>query len=186
VPKKEERSKRPHCLVDFRGERGRLVARFDCKGCAREADLASSACWNGVMEAITAMPSLDSIVLAGYVETEYTGAGLEALESFRRVGACARRAGVRAPPSDDRRCASCTMRPSQLFSDCASNLSKGADAGLVALRRATEAMMRGPPAAHCQSCFAASEKDLAFVWNQYRAACGMVLKEAYGIVEGSE
>ena len=94
--KDRARASNAACLVDIIESNGRIVATFDCKACARESDLASDACWKGVSSAVAHSSSLDSIVLAGHVETEYAGRGLEAMEAMRRVGAAARRFSARA------------------------------------------------------------------------------------------
>ena len=174
------------CLVDMRESHGRLSAVFDCKGCSRESDLASDACWHGVTHAIADAPALDSIVLAGHVETEYAGAGLEAMERLRRIGAAARRLSARQAPSDSKTCAGCPLNPSRLFSECSAGFSGGVGPGQAAMGRASAAMMKGPPSTACQSCFNSSEKDLAYLWREYRSACDVILRDAYGIVGGSE
>jgi hypothetical protein len=174
------------CLVEIKESHGRLSAVFDCKGCARESDLSSEACWRGVTSAIADAPSLDSIVLAGHVETEYAGAGLEAMERLRRVGAAARRLSGRPAPSDSKACVSCHLKPASLFAECAAGFARGAGPGQAAVGRASAALMRGPPSQSCQSCYDASERDLAYLWKEYRTACGEILREAYGIVGGSD
>jgi len=176
----------PPCLVEMRESHGRLSAVFDCKGCARESDLSSEACWIGVTGAIADAPSLDSIVLAGHIETEYAGAGLVAMERLRRVGAAARRLAGRAAPSDSKACAGCPFNPSALFVQCSDGFARGVGPGQVAMGRASATLMRGLPAPSCHSCFSSSEKDLAYLWKEYREACGEILREAYGIVGGSD
>jgi len=184
--KGQSQKKDDSCLVEMRESHGRLSAVFDCKGCARESDLSSDVCWRGVTRAIADSPSLDSIVLAGHVETEYAGAGLEAMERLRRIGAAARRLSARPAPSDSKPCSECPFTPSRLFSECSAGFSGGVGTGQAALGRASAAMMKGPPSPSCQSCFNSSEKDLAYLWKEYRSACDEILREAYGIVGGSE
>ncbi|MFH0815645.1 MAG: hypothetical protein V1934_02360 [Methanobacteriota archaeon] len=174
------------CLVEMRESHGGLSAVFDCKGCARESDLASRVCWRGVTSAIADVSSLDSIVLAGYLETEYAGPGLEAMERLRRIGTAARRLAGRPAPSDSKACAECRLNPSRLFAECSAGFSGGVGSGQVAIGRASAAMLRGPPSPSCQSCYNSSEKDLAYLWSEYRASCREILREAYGIVEGSD
>jgi hypothetical protein len=184
--KGQPQKKNSPCLVDMRESHGRLSAVFDCKGCARESDLASEVCWRGVTAAIADTSSLDSIVLAGHVETEYAGPGLEAMERLRRIGTAARRLSARPAPSDSKVCAECPLNPSALFANCSAGFSGGIGPGQAAIGRASAAMMRGPPAPSCRSCFNSSEKDLAYLWKEYRSACEEILREAYGIVGGSD
>lgn len=174
-----------HCLVEIRESHGRLSAVFDCKGCARESDLSSEVCWKGVTSAIADTAELDSIVLAGHIETEYAGAGLEAMESLRRVGTAARRLSARPAPSDSKACTGCPLNPARLFAECSAGFSGGIGSGLAAVGRTSAAMMRGPPAPSCQSCYNTSEKDLSYLWKEYRSACDEILREAFGIVGGS-
>jgi hypothetical protein len=174
------------CLVEMRESHGRLSAVFDCKGCARESDLSSEVCWRGVTAAIADAASLDSIVLAGHVETEYAGTGLEALERLRRIGTAARRLSARPAPSDSKACAECALNPAKLFAECSYGFSGGIGPGQAAIGRASAAMLRGQPSPSCQSCYNSSEKDLAYLWKEYRSACDEILREAYGIVGGSD
>ena len=183
--KGQPRTRDAACLVEMRESHGRLSAVFDCKGCARESDLASEQCWRGVTAAIADASALDSIVLSGHVETEYAGQGLEAMERLRMLGASARRLAGRAAPSDSKTCAGCPFNPATLFAECSSGFAGGVRTGQAAIGKASAAMMSGLPTQSCQSCFKASEKDLAYLWSEYRSACGEILKEAYGIVGGT-
>ncbi len=180
--KDRARASNAACLVDIIESNGRIVATFDCKACARESDLASDACWKGVSSAVAHSSSLDSIVLAGHVETEYAGRGLEAMEAMRRVGAAARRFSARAPPSDSKACSNCGSNPARLFGGCAEGLTGGIRAGHAALAKAELALMGGMPSPSCEGCFRAAEKDLAYLRREYVAICRGIMRDAYGIV----
>jgi hypothetical protein len=173
------------CLMTLVERCGRTVASFDCKGCARESDLSSAACWKGVTSAIAQASSLDSIVLAGHVETEYTGRGLEHLEMMRRASASARGFSSRAAPSDSKACAACALNPSRLFGGCADGLAAGIREGHAAVSKAETALMAGLPAKSCEGCVRASEKDVAYLRAEHSAVCRAIMREAYGIVGGS-
>lgn len=170
------------CPVEMQNTRGRVQAVFDCRGCPGGSDLAGERCWNGVMNALSGSGDVDSIVLAGYTQTEYSGDGLNALSRFLRLKRSAERLSGRAPPSDGGGCATCHARPGIVFSACALGLGTGFRGGQAALLRAGERLRGAERAPSCSSCLDASSRELAYLSSEFERAGRETVRSAYGIV----
>jgi hypothetical protein len=139
-----------------------------------------------VAKALSGAPSPSSIILAGYVETEYSGDGLDKMEGIRRIANAARRAAVRPNSGASKMCAECPARPGVLFAGCASGLDSGLVDGYHAIISAQSALASGSLAnPTCIACRKSASKELDYLWREYMSHCASIIKGAYGIVEES-
>jgi hypothetical protein len=170
------------CLHELRNVRGAISVVFDCKGCAAESDLSSERCWRGVSASLGAYSDVDSIVLSGYTETEYSGPCLEALNKLRRAARAAQRLSSRAPPSGNKTCQSCRARPSSLFAPCAAALLSGPRSAQMAFIVASDTIARVDRSLACKPCLESSTADLTFLWKELDGLCAELVRETFGIV----
>jgi len=170
------------CLHELRNVRGALTVVFDCKGCPGESDLSSERCWRGVSASLGAYADVDSIVLSGYTETEYSGPGLEALATLRKAARTAQRLAARAPPAGNKACNICKARPSILFGPCAAALLSGPRSAQISFIAASDAIARTERSLACNPCLESSTADLTFLWKELDALSVELVRETFGIV----
>lgn len=170
------------CLHELRNVRGSQQVVFDCKGCGADSDLSAERCWRGVSASLGAYSDVDSIVLSGYTETEYTGPGVEALSRLRRAARAAQRLASRAPPQGNKACQSCRARPSLLFAPCAAALLSGPRSAQISFIAASDAIARVDRSLACNACLDSSTADLSFLWKELDALSLDLVRQTFGIV----
>ena len=177
------------------GHEGRdLTLTLACKDCARAAlvecagprsPLSDPRCLGDIIEALSAEPDADTLILAGHIETQLRGPGMQALKGIVSLAGDLSHLSSREPPAGRRDCGRCGLEPRKLFGELRrillADIASFPDAlrgGMARVQSAASA----PPDQACAGCASDTSGDIAFAAEAFNGLAGFIMKQGFQVV----
>lgn len=168
------------------GHEGRdLTLTFACKGCAHKGPVASSRCLHQALEAVASEQGVDTIVMAGHLETQIQAGGMAVLDRLAALANDLNQLSLRQPPAGSRDCARCGAHPGQLFAGLRTTLLSGPPDFPSALKGALVSVQQAsgaPFGAACGRCLGDTSGDLVFIAESFEGLARFIMKQGFQIV----
>lgn len=168
------------------GHEGRdLTMTFACKGCAQKGTVASPRCLRQALEALASEQGVDTIVMAGHLETQIQAGGMAVLDRLALLANDLDHLSLRQPPAGSRDCARCGAHPGELLAGLRTTLVSDPGEFPSAIKGALAGVQRAsgaPFGAACGRCLADTSGDLAFVAESFEGLARFIMKQGFQIV----
>lgn len=168
------------------GHEGRdLTLTFACKGCAQKGPVASPRCLQQALEALASEQGVDTIVMAGHIETQIQAGGMAVLDKLAILANDLNHLSMRQPPAGSRDCVRCGAHPGQLFNGLRTKLLSDPPEFPSAMKDALAGVHQAsgaPFGAACGRCLADTSGDLAFVAESFEGLARFIMKQGFQIV----
>jgi hypothetical protein len=177
------------------GHEGRdLTLTLSCKDCAMNArpdgaaaasPLSDPRCLRNVLEALATEPGMDTLILAGHIETQLRKEGMEVLEGIVALANDLAHLSLREPPTGSRDCGRCGLHPQKLFGELRGVLVADMAAFPDALKGGisrVQAAASAPPDQSCARCALDTSGDVAFAAEAFEGLARSIMKQGFQIV----
>jgi hypothetical protein len=177
------------------GHEGRdLTLTLSCKDCSLKArpdgsvpasPLSDPRCLRNLLEALAAEQGMDTLILAGHIETQLQAEGMEALERIVVLANDLAHLALREPPAGSRDCARCGLHPQRLFGELRNVLVADLSAFPEALKGGisrVQAASVAPADRACAQCAQDTSGDIAFTAEAFEGLARFIMKQGFQIV----
>ena len=177
------------------GHEGRdITLTLSCKDCAGRSrpdgtvpssPLSDPRCLQNILEALAAEQGMDTLILAGHIETQVQAGGMQALERIVALAGDIAHLSMREPPAGHRDCGRCGLDPQKLFGELRQILLADLPAFPEALKGGlarVNAAASAPPDQACARCAADTSGDIAFTAEAFDGLARFIMKQGFQIV----
>jgi hypothetical protein len=177
------------------GHEGRdLTLTLSCKDCTIKArkdgaglqsPLSDPRCLQNILEALAVEPDVDTLILAGHIETQLRTEGMQALERIAVLASDLAQLSLREPPAGSRDCQRCGIHPQRLFGDLQNALLADMPSFPDALKGGIariQAAAAAPFDNACARCATDTSGDIAFAAESFEGLARFIMKQGYQIV----
>ena len=178
------------CSAQTRRTQSSNTLVIDCKDCDRTGILANSECLSNVLGLYMSEYNIDSIVLSGYIERQYSGNTIKLLEMMCSLAEAMDQLGTRNPvkehfldgeKSDDPGCGTCDINPQNVFAQLRTQLVSDISEFYRAFVHFAQSVERGREA-RCSQCLFHTGNDLVYLHNEMDTLRRYIIHEGFGIV----
>jgi hypothetical protein len=176
------------------GHEGRdLTLTLSCRDCGgKDPDggagppypLSNPKCLRNILEALSAEQGVDTLILAGHIETQIQSAGMAVMEKIVVLGNDLNHLSLRDPPKGSRDCARCGLHPQELFQDLRSVLLSDLADFPKALKGGISRVIAAASSSDeaCARCVGDTSGDLAFAAETFEGLARSLMKQGFQIV----
>jgi hypothetical protein len=128
---------------------------------------------------------MDTLILAGHIETQLQTEGMQALERIVALANDLAHLSLREPPAASRDCGRCGIHPQRLFGELRSVLVADMPSFPDALKGGiarVQAAAAAPPDQACARCAGDTSGDIAFTAEAFEGLARFIMKQGFQIV----